>query len=186
MMFSRIRLSPLLVFAALIVSGCGDSGISEVSQWMKEVKEQTKVAIPKLAEPKKFTPFVYQEKDNLDPFNPTKLAIAIAKAKPANSSALAPNLERRREPLEAFPLDTIKMVGTLQKAGLTYALLQIDKAVYQAKVGNYIGQNFGMITNITENEISIKEIVQDATGDWVERPTKLELQEATNQGTERK
>ena len=112
--------------------------------------------------------------------------IAIAKENPNNNNKLKPNLDRRKEPLEAFPLDAVKMVGTLQRAGLSYALLQIDKTVYQAKVGNYVGQNFGMITNITESEIEIKEVVQDATGDWVERPAKLELQEATNQGTGKK
>jgi type IV pilus assembly protein PilP len=69
------------------------------------------------------------------------------------------------------------MVGTLEKAGLSYALVQVDRSVYQAKVGNYIGQNFGMVTNITETEIEIKEIVQDASGEWVERQAKLELQE---------
>jgi type IV pilus assembly protein PilP len=86
-------------------------------------------------------------------------------------------MERRRELLESYPLDTLKMVGTLQKTGLSYALLQADKAIVQAKVGNYIGQNFGMITKVSETEIEIREIVQDASGEWVERKAKLELQE---------
>ncbi|MGV3743108.1 MAG: pilus assembly protein PilP, partial [Burkholderiaceae bacterium] len=90
-----------------------------------------------------------------------------------------PDLDRRREALENFPLDTVKMVGTLNRRGLSFALLEVDKVVYQAKVGNYVGQNFGMITDINETEIELKEIVQDAAGDWVERKAKLELQEAT-------
>jgi type IV pilus assembly protein PilP len=70
------------------------------------------------------------------------------------------------------------MVGTLEKPGLSYALLQVDKAVFQAKVGNYVGQNFGMITRITDTEVEVREIVRDAAGEWTERKAKLELQES--------
>jgi type IV pilus assembly protein PilP len=164
-------------FAGVMLSGCGDSSNQEVQQWMTEVKQQTRVAIPKLSEPKKFAPFTYEAKGELDPFNAAKLAIALAKLKSSADNPLKPDMERRREPLESFPLDTLKMVGLLQKPGLSFALIQADKTVFQAKVGNYIGQNFGMITNITESEIEIKEIVQDAAGEWVERIAKLELQE---------
>ncbi len=159
------------------LGGCGDGGIQEVREWMQETKQQTKVAIPKLAEPKKFTPFLYSAKDSVDPYNPSKLAIAFARLKPPSKNSLKPDLERRREPLEAYPLDSLKMVGTLQKPGLSYVLLQIDKAIFQAKVGNYIGQNNGMITSISDAAVELTEIVQDATGDWVERKAKLELQE---------
>ncbi|MEO8408461.1 MAG: pilus assembly protein PilP, partial [Oxalobacteraceae bacterium] len=72
----------------------------------------------------------------------------------------------------------VKMVGTLQKPGLSYALLQVDKTVYQIKAGNYVGQNFGMVTKVTETVIEIKEVVQDASGEWTERQAKLELQES--------
>jgi len=160
------------------LAGCGDGGVQEVKQWMDEVKRQTKVAVPKLAEPKKFTPFIYEAKGSVDPYNPAKLSIALAKLQASSSSGFKPDLERRREPMESFPLDSVKMVGTLEKTGLSFALLQIDKTVYQAKVGNYVGQNFGMITKITDTEVELKEIVQDASGDWVERKAKLELQEA--------
>ncbi|AMO98314.1 pilus assembly, PilP family protein [Collimonas arenae] len=104
--------------------------------------------------------------------------MALAKLQ-GKSNGLKPNLDRRRETLENYPLDTIKMVGTLQKVGLSYALLQVDKTVFQAKVGNYIGQNFGMVTAINESEVTLKEIVQDASGEWVERDAKLALQEST-------
>lgn len=169
------------VVLALIVStlaGCGDGGVQEVRQWMDETKRQTKVTIPKLAEPKKFTPFVYGAKNTIDPYNSGKLAAAFARLKPPTNNAFKPDLDRRREPLEAFPLDTLKMVGTLQKPGLMYALLQVDKSVYQVKVGSYVGQNLGMITNISDTAVELKEVVQDASGDWVERKAKLELQEA--------
>lgn len=167
----------LSIGAAINLSGCGDGGIDEVGQWMNEVKQQTKVVVPKLSEPKRFSPFTYESKENLDPFSPAKLANALAKMRSDSDNPLKPDPDRRRELLETYPLDVLRMVGTLQKPSMSYALVLADKTVIQARVGNYIGQNFGMITNITETSVEIKEIVQDAAGEWVERKAKLELQE---------
>lgn len=163
----------------LSVSGCGDSAVQDVKQWMDEVRRQTPASVQKLSEPKQFTPFVYGGKNDPDPFSAAKLSAALAKLQANSSSAIKPDLERRKEPLENYPLDSIKMVGTLEKTGLSYALLQVDKAVFQVKVGNHVGQNFGMITRITGTEVEVKEIVRDAAGDWTERKAKLELQEST-------
>jgi type IV pilus assembly protein PilP len=170
---------PLVLIVPVLfgLHGCSDGGVQEVQQWMEDTKRETKVSIPKLSEPKTFTPFIYNAKSVLDPYNPSKLTIALAKAHGGSNSGFKPDLDRRREPLESYPLDSLIMVGTLQKAGLSYALLHTDKTVFRAKVGNYVGQNLGMITKITETEVDIKEIVQDAAGDWVERKAKLELQE---------
>jgi type IV pilus assembly protein PilP len=156
--------------------GCGDGGIQNVSEWMKEVRQQTRVSIKPLSEPKKFTPFAYDAKGREDPYSPNKLAVALAKSK-KDTGSIRPDLDRRREALESYPLDNLRMVGTLEKPGLTYALLQADKSVFQVKVGNYIGQNLGMVTKITDTEVELKEIIQDASGEWVEREAKLELQE---------
>jgi len=169
------RAAACLMLAAL--AGCGNSDEQEVRQWMDQVKSQTHVAVPKIAPPKDFIPFAYNEKDVTDPFNPNKLLALLALADKAGGG-IKPDLGRRKEMLEAFPLDTIKMVGALQKTGLTYALLQIDRSVYQVQVGQHIGQNFGLITAVAEDGVTIKEIVQDATGDWVERISRLELQES--------
>jgi type IV pilus assembly protein PilP len=169
-----LRASALLLVTASLY-GCGDGGIQEVNQWMQETRQQTRVSIKPLSPPKTFTPYTYDAKGREDPFSSNKLAIAFAKAK--GTGAIHPNLERRREALESYPLDTLHMVGTLSKPGMTYGLIQADKSVYQVKVGNYIGQNLGMVTKITESEIELKEVVQDASGEWVEREAKLELQE---------
>ncbi len=171
--FIRLGLSGLVLVS---LSGCGDGGIQDVSQWMTEVKQQTRVSIKPLSEPKKFTPFSYDAKGREDPYSPNKLAVALAKSK-KDTGSIRPDLERRREALESYPLDNLRMVGTMAKPGLTFALLQADKSVFQVKVGNYIGQNLGMITRITETEVELKEIVQDASGEWVEREATLELQE---------
>jgi type IV pilus assembly protein PilP len=161
------------------LGGCGDNGVQEVREWMDDTKRQTKISIPKLSEPKRFIPFTYTGKDSLDPYDPAKLAIVLAKMRDQSTSSIKPDLDRRREPLEAYPLDAIKMVGTLQKTGLNYAILQVDKAIFHVKAGNYIGQNLGMITRITDNAVELKEIVQDASGDWIERKATLELQETS-------
>ena len=161
----------------VVLAGCGDSDEQEVRQWMDEVRSQTRVVVPKIAEPKTFIPSAYNVRDELDPYNPAKLSAALAKLQAKSSSGIKPDLERRKEPLEAYPLDSIRMVGTLERPNLMYALLQAEHTVFHVKVGNYIGQNFGMITRIAENEVELKEIVRDAAGEWVERKAKLELQE---------
>jgi type IV pilus assembly protein PilP len=178
MMLISIRRLTLAIFLLLGLAGCTDGDLDEVKQWTVETRQSTKVMIQKLSEPKKFLPFAYAAKDKIDPFNPKKLAAAFDRLKPKQvNNQFAPNPDRRKDPLEAYSLDTMKMVGTLQKPGLTYALLQLDKVIFQVKVGNYIGQNEGMITNITDSEVELSEKVQDATGEWVERKAKLELQE---------
>lgn len=178
MMIPRLYYIGLAIAGTIALSGCDNGGLDEVQQWMDETRRQTKVNVPKLSEPKKFLPFSYNQGDSIDPYSPTKLAIALAKAKGNSNSMLKPDMERRREALESYPLDTLRMVGTMQKPGINYALILADKTVFHLKVGNYVGQNFGMITNITETEVELKEIVQDASGEWVERQAKLELQES--------
>jgi len=174
------RWMPRLALALLLASlaGCGDADQVEVTQWMSDVKRETRIVTQKIDEPKKFIPFSYGATEEIDPYNPGKLSVALAKLQAKSNGALKPNLDRRREVLEDYPLDTVKMVGTLQKPGLSYALLQVDKAVYQIKVGNYVGQNFGKVTRVSETEVELKEIVQDASGEWTERQAKLELQES--------
>ena len=171
-------LSLWLMAALPLLSACGSDDTEQVRAWMREVDAQTKVAVPPLAEPKTFIPFAYAQKDQVDPFNPNKLLAELAKLDARPGGGLRPDLDRRKELLESYPLDTVKMVGTIEKNGVIHAVLQIDRAVHQVVKGQHLGQNYGRITGITEDAVSIREIVQDATGDWVERMSKLELQES--------
>ncbi|MCU6432205.1 pilus assembly protein PilP [Undibacterium sp. Jales W-56] len=170
----------LMLMPCFFVTGCSDNGMSEVQEWMAQVKKETRVVISKVSEPKVYVPFTYTGKSDVDPFNPSKLLVVLARLRAESNNGLKPDMERRKEVLESYPLDTLQMVGTIEKPNLRYALIHVsgENKVIQAKMGNYLGQNFGMITKITDNEIEIKEIVQDAAGEWTERQAKLELQEA--------
>jgi type IV pilus assembly protein PilP len=172
----RIARALLCCLSPALLAACGDGGIPAVQQWMDETRRQTRVVVPKLTEPKKFTPFTYAGKSAPDPYSPAKFVNAMA-TPAASGNRFQPNLDRRREPLEAFPLDNLKMVGTLRKQGASFVLVQADHTIFQAKVGTYIGQNYGQVTRITDSEVELKETVQDAAGEWVERTAKLELQE---------
>lgn len=169
-----------MVACTLPMLGCGASGEDELRQWMASERAQAKPRITPIAEPKKFLPQPYAAENGVEPFNVLKLTQALRResAQTASNAALiAPEMARRKEPLEAFPLDTMAMVGSLNKTGKPTALLKVDRLLYQVQIGNYLGQNYGRITTITETAIQLREIVQDATGDWIERTTSLELQE---------
>lgn len=171
-----------LALAALLLAGCSDGDVREVQQWMDETRQNTQVKVKPLSEPKTFVPFAYQAHDVIDPFSQDKLLAELARTEAQSDNPLKPDTERRRELLENFPLDAMQMVGILQKGGANHALLQIDRSVYQVRAGQRIGQNFGIVTSVTEQAVNIREVVQDATGDWVERMSKLELQESKETG----
>ncbi|KQV44690.1 MULTISPECIES: pilus assembly protein PilP [unclassified Duganella] len=168
------KLAPLA--CALLLTACGESDVQQVRTWMKETEVQTKPTVKPLQEPKTFVPFAYVAGDVLDPFNASKLLAELAKSRAGSSQA--PDQNRRKEFLESFPLDAMKMVGTMEKSNVMNGLVQIDRTVYQVKKGQYVGQNYGLITAVTDDAITVREIVQDAAGDWVERMSKLELQES--------
>lgn len=90
---------------------------------------------------------------------------------------MQPDFNRHKEPLESFPLESLKYVGVLLKAKASYAIILADGALHQVKLGNYMGQNFGVITKISESEVALRELIQDPGGQWVERVSTLQLQE---------
>jgi type IV pilus assembly protein PilP len=171
-----------LLTASLLLAGCSDSDVKEVRDWMAQVKAETRPGVKPLPEPKEFVPFAYGQKEVVDPFSPNKLLVELAKVAEASNNPLKPDTSRPRELLENYPLDTMRMVGAMQKSGASYGLLQIDKAVFQVRAGQRIGQNFGMVTRVSDGAVDIRETVQDAAGEWVERMTKLELQESKETG----
>ena len=173
------RALPLLR-AAVLVGGCGGGQNDEVQAWMNQQRANTKPKIQPIPEPKKFTPQVYNQETSVDPFSREKLTQALKResTQSASSAALiAPELNRRKEPLESYPLDAMSMVGSLVKSGEPVALLRVDNLIYQVRPGNYLGQNYGRITKVTETEVVLRELAQDAAGEWIERNATLQLQE---------
>jgi type IV pilus assembly protein PilP len=135
-----------------------------------------------LQEPVKFTPQTYGQEGSIEPFSNQKLVQALKRDSSqanANAALITPELSRRKEPLEATPLDAVVMVGSLTKAGQPVALVKVDNLIYQVRVGNYLGQNYGRITAVTQASVVLREIVQDAAGEWIERPATLQLLEET-------
>jgi len=165
------------VAAAALLGGCS-SEMDELKQFVRDSDKGLPRRIDPLPAVKPFEPFTYEGFDLPDPFKPRKLT----PPKEGGGGALAPDLNRRKEPLEAFPLEQLKMVGTLSQGNDIYALVRADKTLYRVKKGNYMGQNFGLITDVTDSEIKLKEIVQDSAGDWAERQSVLPLLEEPSKG----
>jgi type IV pilus assembly protein PilP len=145
---------------------------------MTQVQGETRPSVKPLAAPKDFIPYAYTGKDAVDPFSPNKLLAELARAADTSNNPNRPDMNRPKEELENFPLDTMKMVGAIQKGGVNWALVQVDKNVYQVKSGMRIGENYGLVTHVSDNEVDVREVVQDAGGDWAERKSRLELQES--------
>jgi type IV pilus assembly protein PilP len=177
----KLRLA-LMVAAGLVLAGCGGESHQDLRAWMAEQGQGARGKLDPLPQVKPYEPFAYNAFDLPDPFKPRK----IDPAKGGGGSKLAPDLTRRREPLEAYPLEALSMVGTLQMNKVTYALVRTpDKDLYQVRPGNHLGQNFGQITAINDNEIRLRELVQDAAGDWTERSSTLQLLAADTKTQER-
>ena len=168
----------LIVPLALAVLGGCSSEIDELKAFVRDSEKGLPRRVEPLPAVKPFEPFAYEGFDLPDPFKPRKLAVP----KEGGAGGIAPDLNRRKEPLEAFPLEQLKMVGTLQQGKDMFALVRADKTLYRVKKGNYMGQNFGLITDVSESDIKLKEIVQDSAGDWAERQSVLPLLEEAGKG----
>jgi len=165
------KISSAFLLGLCLVACSGGDG-DDLDSFIKNSAKDMRPKIKPLPEVKPYLALQYNADGKLsDPFHPRKAS--------NKSSSLQPNMNRPKEPMEAYPLESIKYVGLLSKVKLTYALLLTpDNGVQQVKVGNYVGQNFGMITKITDSEVELKEIVQDElSGDWIERVSNLPLQE---------
>ena len=164
------------LLAAGLLQACADDQ-DELQQWMEQQKREVKPSVEPLSAPKKFIPQAYVSLNGVEPFSSQKLTVALKQEARQPNSLLAAEINRRKEPLEAYPIDSMVMVGSVVRGGHPYALLKVDNLLYQVKQGDYLGQNYGKITKITETDVSYREIVQDAAGEWIERMSALQLQE---------
>ena len=176
-----IRHALICCGVGLLVAACGGESHQDLRAWMQDQGKGVKGKLDPLPQVKPYEPFTYNAFDLPDPFKPRKIEPA------KGGSKLAPDLNRRKEPLESFPLESLQMVGTLQRGKNTYALVRTtDKDIYQIKIGNYMGQNFGVVVQISEGEVQVRELVQDGAGDWTERSSTIQLAEAEQRQERRK
>jgi type IV pilus assembly protein PilP len=176
-----IRRALICCGVGLLVAACGGESHQDLRAWMQDQGKGVKGKLDPLPQVKPYEPFTYNAFDLPDPFKPRKIEPA------KGGSKLAPDLNRRKEPLESFPLESLQMVGTLQRGKNTYALVRTtDKDIYQIRIGNYLGQNFGVVVLISEGEVQVRELVQDGAGDWTERSSTIQLAEAEQRQERRK
>jgi len=166
----------LLVAAGVSLAGCG-ANTDELSQWMEQQKREVKPNVEPIPAPKKFVPQPYASISGIEPFSSQKVTAGTRIDNRQSNAMLQAQLRRRKEPLEAYPLDAMKMVGTVTRQGKPHALIEVDKLLHYVKLGEYMGQNYGQVVKIDETELALKELVQDAAGEWIERTTTLQLQE---------
>lgn len=176
-MMPRDALAPLVLAVCCLCTACG-SEQTELTEWMEQQRREVKPTVEPLTPPSTFVPQAYAAQADTEPFSTQKLAVALKQEARQPNSVLAAEMSRRREPLEAYPLDSMSMVGSVSKLGRPLALLRVDSLLYQVKVGDYVGQNYGKVTKISETEVELREIVQDAAGEWIERPGTLQLQDS--------
>jgi type IV pilus assembly protein PilP len=175
------RWIPLAVAVGVSLAGCGGESHQDLRAWMAEQGKGVKGKLDPLPQMRPYEPFAYNAFDLPDPFKPRKIEPT------KGGSKLAPDLLRRKEPLEAYPIEALNMVGTLARDKNIYALVRTpERDLYQVRAGNYLGQNFGVITGVTDNEVRVKELVQDGAGDWTERSSTLQLQQGDTNRQERK
>ncbi len=170
-----MRASLILLLGCFALTGCGDRHLDEVKKFVKDSDKLPQGRIPPLPEVKPYEAFAYDAYDLVDPFKPRKIVPPKAVA---GAGGIQPDFNRRKEPLEAYPLENLKMVGTLQQQKVMHALVRSpDNNLFRVRAGNYMGQNFGRIVAINDTTIALKEIVQDSNGNWEEKDQALQLTE---------
>ncbi len=163
---------------ALALAACGGDRSESIHDWIAQQRAQARSADTPLAEARAFTPQAYLAASATDPFNLQRLTQALRlDAAEAAAAWVKPELARPRQPLERVPLEAMTLVGSLVRQGQPVALIRIDRLVYPVRQGAYLGQNYGKVIRITDTQVLLREIVQDASGTWAEREASLQLQE---------
>jgi len=162
----------LIPFLALFLSGCEQDEFSDLKLFMAQAGQDSHHSLEPLPQLKQIESYEFDPGKYMDPFMPRTLRSG------GGGGGTQPDMNRQKEFLEQFPLDSLKMVGTLEKNGQKYALIKTpDGAVTGIKKGNYMGQNYGLVVRISDSGIDLREMVQDAVGDWIESSATLALQE---------
>jgi len=173
---SSLRISYIVCF--LLLSACSNDDFSDLNRYISSVKARPKGVITPLPEVKVIEPFAFKPEGLRDPFKPLDQPEQAEGIDAGTGSGLKPDLTRRKEELEAFPLDALKMVGTVVMKNNLWALIKAsDSTIYRVQTGNYMGKNFGKIIRISPDKIELMEILPDKPGYWREQQTSLALTE---------
>ena len=168
----------MMALAGLMIAGCSGDNLSDLRSFVQTEKAKPGGRVEPIPEVKPFESFTYKIDGRKSPFQPWGLNDGASKSSSTSIGGLHPDTNRRREALEAFPLDTLRMVGTLtQKNGMWAIIKAPDGLVYRVRPKNYLGQNYGRITKISEEKVELVEIVPDGLGGWQERHASLVLAE---------
>jgi len=165
----------ILMMFAFMVSGCSNSHkMAQIKDYVKKVKSQSIRDIEPLPIVKPYETYTYHDENLRSPFTPPLPETATRKV--ITDNGIHPDINRHKEPLEAYPLDSLRMVGTLQQDSKIWAIIVDPKGtVHRITKGNYVGQNDGRVDNITENKVNVTEIVSDPSGGWRERKGEMAL-----------
>lgn len=167
----------LLLACVVLLAGCEGEQHSDLRKELNDMTKDLRGRVDPLPQVRPYEPVPYQAENEVDPFRPDRIEVAAAAGAGPAASGKQPDLDRPKEPLEAFPLESIQMVGSLTQGRDTFGLVKAGPNLYRVKKGNYMGQNFGVITGIDEVQISLKELIQEGSGEWIERASSLQLQE---------
>src|SRR3981189_3066749 len=163
----------LAIGAATSIAACSSGERGALRHELNQLTKDVRGKVAPLPEVRPYEPVPYTAEAAIDPFRPERIDVASSGAAGPPASKLAPAPNPAKDPLEAFPLESIQMLGTITQNRETFALVKAGANLYRVKKGNYMGQNFGVITGIDEIQIALKELVQDAGGEWVERSSAL-------------
>jgi type IV pilus assembly protein PilP len=167
-----LRQQLLGALAVLVLAGCGSEEHQDLREWMRNEEKGMRGKVDPLPQVKPYEPQSYESASLIDPFS-------TLKAKVEGATAKGPDIQRPREPLEEFPLESLRLVGIIQDKQRLIAQVLVNSRSYQVKVGNYVGQNFGRVVRIvtTKNDekVVIKELVKDPDDQWVEKESELLL-----------
>jgi type IV pilus assembly protein PilP len=168
----------ILLTGVAMLAACSGEEQGELKQELAAMTKDLRGKVDPLPQVRSYEPVPYKGESMLDPFVPGRIVVSQASgAGGGGGGGVQPDLNRPKEPLEAFPLEALQMVGTLAQNKDMYALVRAGNNLFRVKKGNYMGPNFGVITAIDEGQINLKEVVQDSGGDWVERSTTVQMQE---------
>ena len=172
------RKFPILMLCGVTwaLSGC-TSPEEEVKARQAEIDRSITPRKSNIEAPRPFTPQSYDAESTDDPFSVARVNALLRADTSQNSALLKREQERRKEPLENYSLEALQMVGYVKKEGKVVALVKADQQLYKVQVGDHMGAAFGKVVQIKESEIVLREIVQDAAGEWIERMTSMQLQE---------